>query len=157
VADETKNPVGRPTLYKQEYHCETVRKLCLIGLTDKQIADFFDISQVTLDTWKREHPEFLMSIKAGKEIADAEVGAALYQRAIGYSCPDIVTASYLGEITIEKVTKHYPPDTIAGMFWLKNRQPEKFRDRHEIEHSGTISKVDELLGKVDEQMDNNGD
>ena len=77
------NKGGRPTEYRPEYN-EQARKLCLLGATDAQLADFFGVSETTINNWKLAHPEFLESLKAGKEKADALVAHALYHRAIGY-------------------------------------------------------------------------
>src|ERR1051325_6581857 len=75
---------GRPTEYKPEY-CVQVEKLCKLGATDKELADFFDVTEQTINNWKSEHDEFFESIKRGKVLADAEVANKLYHRAIGYS------------------------------------------------------------------------
>jgi len=120
---------GRPTKYKKEF-AEQAKKLCRLGATDKSIADFFDIAESTLNKWKKDHPEFMESLKEGKLLADAEVADKLYHRAIGYSHKEIKLAQQEGVFTDEKeVIKHYAPDPTAAIFWLKNRQPELWRDR----------------------------
>src|SRR6266568_4352639 len=35
--------------------------------------------------------------------------------------------------------KHYPPDTNAALAWLSRRQPEKWKDRQEVNVTGTIA------------------
>ena len=137
--------MGRPTKYKPEY-CEQVYKLCLLNATDAQIADVFDTSEQTINTWKKKYPEFLESLKDGKIRADAEVGKSLFQRACGYSHPDVHISNYQGDITVTDITKHYPPDTAAAFIWLKNRAG--WRDKTETEH--TLSKeTATLLGLID--------
>lgn len=127
---------GRPTKYKLEYN-EQVYKLCLLGATDKELANFFNVDEATINRWKNEYEEFCESIKRGKEIADANVASKLYQRAIGYKHEDTQFATYQGEITDQKTyIKHYAPDPTAAIFWLKNRQSAKWRDKQDIEHSG---------------------
>lgn len=127
---------GRPSKYKPEY-AEQAYKLCLLGAKDKEIADFFGVDEATINRWKDRYPEFCESLKAGKEDADAKVAQSLYHRAIGYEHPEIITATFKGKITdTMEVVKHYPPDPTAAIFWLKNRQSAKWRDRQEIEHSG---------------------
>ena len=125
---------GRPSAFKQEF-VEQARKLALLGLTDDEMADVFGVAVRTFQDWKKRHPDFLHSIKKGKVIADAEVGASLYERACGYSHPDAHISSYEGEITVTPITKHYPPDTAAAFIWLKNRQPKKWRDRRDAADS----------------------
>ncbi|AEG59362.1 terminase [Desulforamulus ruminis] len=129
---------GRPSKYKEEY-AEQAYKLCLLGATDKELADFFNTSEQTLNTWKKKHPEFLESLKKGKIEADAVIAQKLYHRAKGYSHPSTKFATYEGQITDQvEYTEHYPPDTAAAIFWLKNRQPSKWRDKQDVEHSGSM-------------------
>lgn len=121
---------GRPSQYREEFD-EQARKLCMMGATDKQLAAFFEVSEQTVNAWKVQHPSFFESLKAGKILADAEVAHSLYRRAIGYSHPEDDIKSVGGEIIITPTTKHYPPDSTAMIFWLKNRQPEKWRAQPE--------------------------
>jgi hypothetical protein len=132
-AEGVKPKRGRPSLYRPE-HVEQAKKLCLLGATDRELADFFGVSEQTLNTWKTQHPEFLESLKVGKEQADQRVERSLYQRAVGYSHPDVHISNFQGDVTITPIVKHYPPETTAGIFWLKNRRPEEWRDR--VEHTG---------------------
>lgn len=138
-----KHPGGRPTSYRKEY-CEQATKLSLLGATDKEMADFFNVSVSTFNLWKIEHSEFSDSLKDGKDKLDNRVKQSLYRRAMGYSHPDVHISNYQGEITITPIEKHYPPDTTAAIFWLKNRQPAEFRDRVEHELSGKIT-LDQLV------------
>lgn len=97
------------------------------------MAGFFGVSVVTLNTWKKRYPDFLSSLKAGKDEADSKVGEALYQRALGYSHPEVDIKMYKGMIIETEIVKHYPPDTTAAIFWLKNRQKLRWRDQQEID------------------------
>lgn len=130
--------IGRPTKYKTEYN-EQAYKLCLLGHTDEELASFFEVDVSTINNWKIEHPDFFESIKKGKEIADANVAASLYRRANGYSHPDVDIKAVNGEIVETPVIKHYPPDATSAIFWLKNRQPKKWRDKQVTELEGGIS------------------
>lgn len=136
-------PVGRPTKYKEEY-VEQGYKLCLLGATDKDLADFFDVEESTINNWKVSFPEFLESIKKGKMQADANVADRLYQRACGFEHDSeeikvVANGSNMGS-SVERVSvrKIYPPDPVAAIFWLKNRQPGKWRDKQEVEQTGGI-------------------
>jgi hypothetical protein len=135
--DEGKNPGGRPTKYKEEY-AEQAYKLCLLGATDKELANFFEVEEKTVNNWKEQFPKFLQSIKQGKEAADANVADRLYQRAMGYEHDDVeLKVVSLGqnmgsEVQEVQVKKYYPPDPTSAIFWLKNRQKDKWRDRQEI-------------------------
>lgn len=128
--------VGRPSSYNEETAktvCRHAYKLGLLGHTDKQIADFFEVSEQTLNTWKSSHPEFLESLNRGKDEADAKVAQSLYRRALGYSHKAVKIFNNQGEIIKAPYVEHYPPDTTAGIFWLKNRQSGKWRDKTETD------------------------
>jgi hypothetical protein len=129
-------PAGRPSSYRKEY-AEQSYKLCLLSATDKELADFFGVSEQTLNTWKKAHPEFLESITRGKEIADANVAERLYQRAMGYSHPAVKIFMPAGalEPVYAPYTEHYPPDTPAASLWLRNRQSGKWREKQEHDHT----------------------
>lgn len=131
---------GRPTKYKPEY-CQQAYKLCLLGATDKGLANFFEVTESTLNLWKKEYPEFSESLKEGKEEADAVVASSLFHRATGYSHPDVDIKIFKGKIIKTQLVKHYPPDSTAAIFWLKNRNPSKWRDKQEIEHSVSEKQV----------------
>jgi len=137
-----KSKGGRPTRYKSEY-AEQARKLGLLGATDEALADFFEIAVSTLNKWKKDHPEFMESIKSGKQIADANVASSLYHRALGYSHQETKVFNNMGEIVTYECEKHYPPDPTSAIFWLKNRQPQAWRDKpvEEVEQEQVISKV----------------
>jgi len=129
--------MGRPTDYREEYN-EQAEKLCKLGATDAELADFFEVTETTVNNLKEAHPLFFESIKKGKVLADAEVGERLYQRAMGYEHQDVDIKMYEGQIITTELTKYYPPDTTAAIFWLKNRQPQKWRDRKEFGVDGKI-------------------
>ena len=129
--------IGRPTKYRIEYN-EQAYKLCLLGHTDEELAEFFEVHVSTIHQWKLDYPDFSDSIKKGKEIADAEVSKSLYHRALGYSHPDVDIKAVNGEIVETPVMKHYPPDATSAIFWLKNRQPKKWRDKQVMEHEGGL-------------------
>ena len=127
---------GRPSKYDPKM-IEQARKLCELGATDREVADFFEISESTLNLWKGLHPEFSESLKVGKTAADERVIQSLYRRATGYVHDAVkIAVNSQGEVTQVPFVEHYPPDTTAAIFWLKNRRKEEWRDRVENEHMG---------------------
>ena len=139
MTEKAKNKGGRPTKYKPEYE-EQAYKLCLLGATDKDLADFFGVTEDCITKWKKKHPKFLLSLKEAKAFADAKVVKSLYQRATGYDHPDIHFSSYEGKVTETLYIKHFIPDVAAQIFWLKNRDKENWRDKHEHEVGGKDGK-----------------
>ncbi len=124
-------PDGRPTDYLVAYN-KQVFKLCLLGAIDKELAEFFNIAESTLNLWKEKHPKFMEAIKNGRERADAEISSKLYHRAKGYEHKDTHFSAYEGKVTGTKYTKRYPPDPTSCIFWLKNRRRQNWRDQHEV-------------------------
>lgn len=129
---------GAPTKYKEEYN-DLAYKYCLLGATDEVLATYFNVVVDTINEWKKVYPQFSASIIKGKYQADAEIAHSLYHRAKGYQHPDVDIKMFEGEIIQTPLTKHYPPDTAAAIIWLKNRQPKQWRDKQEVENSGSIS------------------
>lgn len=129
--------IGRPTEYEPEYAVQA-EKLCLLGATDSEIAEFFNVSVRTIHRWKLEHEEFCHSIKSGKEKADERVERSLYQKATGYDYTEeqaikIKVEQHKEEVEVVQVNKHAPADTTAAIFWLKNRRKDQWRDKQEHE------------------------
>lgn len=146
---EKKNKGGRPTAFKDEY-VDLAYNYCLLGATDSELASFFGVSEQTINSWKSKYPEFLESIKKGKEQADAIIARRLFDRAYGATIKTqqafkVKNVSWLGDKRIESETievvelqQEQAPDTTAAIFWLKNRSPQKWRDKQVTEHEGSI-------------------
>lgn len=138
MTTQTASRPGRPTKYKAEY-AQQAAKLCKLGATDAQLADFFEVSVSTINLWKVEHKEFSESIKVPKAQADARVEQSLFRRAMGYEHDEVDIKVVGGAVVQTPIRKYYPPDTTAAIFWLKNRKPEDWRDKVETEHSGSVT------------------
>lgn len=131
---------GRPTKFRPEF-VEQAEKLCLLGATDDEIADFFGVTDRTLDRWKHTHEDFCRSLKVGKEAADNRVERSLYQKAVGYTFDSEKVFQFQGEIVRAEIKEHVPPSDTATFFWLKNRRPKDWRDKTttEIEAGDTLA------------------
>lgn len=127
---------GRPTAYKPEF-AKQAEKLCSLGATDIEVADFFGVNVATVYRWKHSQPEFCEALKAGKDVLDDRVERSLYHRAVGYSFESEKIFHFQGMITRAPVVEHVPPDPGAAMSWLKNRRGEKWRDKVDHEHGVT--------------------
>ena len=134
-----KRSVGRPTAYDPATHPERAMNYALLGMSDIEIAAAFNIDQATLYRWQNRHPEFRESIKAGKVEADARVVKRLYERACGMMVPVVkVLARQDREAEIVQYEDYLPPDVNAARLWLFNRQPGRWRDKREIEVTGSL-------------------
>jgi hypothetical protein len=123
---------GRPSKYKPEY-AQQASKLCALGATDAQLADFFEVAISTVALWKVQHQEFSDAVKVPKAEADMRVEQSLYRRAMGYEHDEVDIRVVGGEVVQTPIRKYYPPDSTAMIFWLKNRQPGEWRDKVEMQ------------------------
>ena len=117
------------------------------GLTDEQIAHNMGIRPATIYDWIKRFPQISDALKKGKAPVDAEVENALLKRALGFTYEETTTdieqipTSRLDEdgnpiireiIHTKTVTKTALPDTTAQIFWLKNRRPDRWRDKQDV-------------------------
>lgn len=107
------------------------------GLTDEQICHKIGIHVATLCDWKNRFPQLDEALKKGKAPVDQEVENALLRNAMGYDYEEKVTE--IEELPGGKqrkheriIRKHKPPDTTAQIFWLKNRRPDRWRDKQDV-------------------------
>jgi hypothetical protein len=121
------------------------------GLIEADICHNLGISVQTLNVYKHEHPELVESLKIGKEVADILVINALFKRTQGYKYDEVtkelvIARDKYGEAIIDKagavvqelkitkvVTKEVLPDPTSIIFWSKNRMPDQWRDKREVE------------------------
>jgi DNA-binding XRE family transcriptional regulator len=115
------------------------------GLTDEQIAHNVGVSRSTLNDWKKKYPDISDALKKGKEVVDLQVENALLKRALGYAYEEVTEESQWNEkakqyelVITKRVKKRQAPDTTAQIFWLKNRRPDKWRDKQDVEHTGDM-------------------
>lgn len=130
------------------------------GLSNEQIAHNIGINKDTLYEWQKRFSDFSDALKKGKEVVDREVENAMLKRALGYEYDEVtqepVTDKDTGitEMRVTKrVTKQIVPDVTAQIFWLKNRKPDEFRDKRDVELSGHVdlgSIIEKARGRADE-------
>ena len=113
------------------------------GLSDVQIATKMGIHPSTLYDWEAKYPEICEALKKGKAPVDTEVENALLKRARGYDYVEIVTEYGYSDETdesgnrkkiiksVRETHKHMAPDVGAAAFWLKNRRPDRWREKRE--------------------------
>lgn len=132
-------------LYNHDYHDDWAWSLALKGATDQELAEAFGVSKRTILRWKNEHPSFAEAYQRGKDVADAKVKKALYQRAIGYEVIEkestVDVDPKTGEskpVRVKTITKQIAPDTMAIMYWLNNRSKGEFAQRQEVTLGGEV-------------------
>ena len=123
------------------------------GLTDEQIAQKIGIHRDTLNEWKKKYSDISDTLKRGKEVVDLRVENALLKRALGYEYEEVSEKYESGTLTEKKVTKkQVVPDNTAQIFWLKNRRPDKWKDKQDVQVSGELktekTKLDDLIKQI---------
>lgn len=128
--------MARPEKWKDEY-VRIAEGAAKLGATDREIAEMLGVSERTLNYWKHQRSELAEALKVGKQASDDRVEQALYRRALGYSHDATkIAVNAQGEVTQVPFVEHFPPDTTAAIFWLKNRRSAEWRDVKAQEVSG---------------------
>jgi hypothetical protein len=150
-----KKRAGQPSKFKKEY-VELVYLMAKeFGAIDKKLGIIFHVSQTTIDNWKECHPEFLASIKKGKDEHDCmNVEASLLQRALGYCYSesefrrekpienDDGTITPGAMVLFRKLEKQMAPDPQSAMYWLQNRNPERWKYLKYVDPGKGLGEVD---------------
>ncbi len=149
---ESPKKMGTPTKYREEY-ARMANVLCAeSGLTDKKLAAVFDVCEATINNWKHKYPDFLESIQKGKdEFNCGKAEGSLFKLVMGFhytettkeAKPIVIknqdgTEEVVGDklLVTKKVRKFIPPNDRALRFFLKNRDPARWRDTQAVEVSG---------------------
>jgi len=110
------------------------------GLTDDEVAEHLGVAVRTVHRWKKDHREFAKALIETKALLDSRVELSLYRRALGYSYKEVeVTLEGGKEVRRVERTKEALPDVNALRLWLTNRDAANWKDKQEVEHSGTLS------------------
>lgn len=125
------------------------------GLTDEQLSQKIGINPATLYDWKNKFNKISEAIKKGKEVVDIQVENALLKRAFGYDYQEQrIEMSEKDGTKIIQTIKHVPADTTAQIFWLKNRRPDRWRDKPEVPgDSDGLRRAKELLEGISSAID----
>ena len=148
---------GQKGQYKAEY-ADLAFNYCLLSADDKDLGRMFDVSEKTINVWKKRHPKFGLALKDGKDKADSKVAKSLFKRAVGYEYDEVTFERVDNKVNLEVgvkngevcdmktsdtykkriVTKKMPADVKAAIHWLNNRQAKHWREKKEVDHSSEI-------------------
>jgi len=151
-----KREKGRPSRYNEKTP-ELAKAYARDGLTMEQIAHNLGISRPTLYEWQKKHPELREALQEGREVVDIQVENALLKRALGYEYEEIETIVKKDDrgttpARVKKVKKHMAPEMAAMIFWLKNRVPQKWRDKPDAGKGDKArAAVTELVDRLKEE------
>jgi hypothetical protein len=140
-----KKKTGRKTLYDPLIVLPRLEALAKKGVTNIDIAKSLGITESTFYEWNDKYPEFSLSLKKYKGLADIEVENALFKTAVGFDYDENKyervknnkTGKYSMQL-VQKTVKKVTGNATAQIFYLKNRMPDRYRDKTIHEHSGKI-------------------
>ena len=129
------------------------------GMTEEQICKKLDVGVSTFNRYKKQYRELREALKKGKEHLIEELEDSLYKKAMGFAYEE--TKTYISKDDdgkarqkVEKYKKYAQPDTGALAFALKNLAPDKWKDRHDIEHKGSLEvKNDDSIKRIEQQLE----
>jgi hypothetical protein len=128
------------------------------GMRDVDIARKLGVGHDSFYKYQKRYPDFAEALKNGKAPVDFEVENKLLKRALGYEVTETQTESQTvdGKQTtkVRVIKKHIAPDVTAQIFWLKNRAPDKWRDRQDF-HFDKVPKFE--IEVVDGNGNSTGD
>lgn len=127
-------------------------RLCLLGMTNADLADAFEVHETTIEYWCRKYSDFKKAVERGRTFADSHVVEKLYERALGYSHNavkffktrvtekeyddngNVIKERSWDEIIEQPYTKHYPPDVKAAIKILSTRHRASWGQAVKVEH-----------------------
>jgi hypothetical protein len=124
-----------------------VEELAAKGLQNKEIAKALGISERCFYEWSDKHEHFSHAIKKYRGVADLLVENALFKSAVGFEYTEVKETIKPGDkkkdgtegdpaVTETTITKKViTGNPIAQIFYLKNRMPERYKDKVETVHS----------------------
>lgn len=146
--------MARPSKYKPEFATQA-EKLCQLGATDQEIADFFEVDVRTIYRWKADFEPFCQALKSGKDMADDRVERSLFQRAVGYEQDEvkIFMPGGASEPVYAPFRAKVAPDVTAAIFWLKNRRGEEWRDVKHLDSKKEVTHRYDLDSLNDSELE----
>jgi hypothetical protein len=137
AAPPQKKRIGRPPIhYDPNYHPMVAKGFAIEGMIHPEISKKLGISLDTFKNWRKKYPEFFAAVKEGKEEADSKVIASLYKRCLGFTAQEQRALNVGGCLEIATVDVNVAPDPTSIVFWLCNRQRDKWHRGTRVELSG---------------------
>ncbi|MEA1923909.1 MAG: hypothetical protein U9N63_14805 [Pseudomonadota bacterium] len=141
--------IGRPTKYRDTFPVQAEVACREGGFTSIKLAKLFSVSIAAIELWQRTYPDFIRAIKRGKDdfnVATAE--NCLKKRLEGYQYDEVTKELVKDEngktLQVTKVvTKSVAPDVTALIFFLKNRNRERWNDKKDVDLN--VTGIDQIL------------
>jgi hypothetical protein len=149
-----RNAPGDPTESKLTLaSCEKAYHITRVGGTLQDVAIALKTRVSRLSVYMNRFPEFRAAIEGGRAARDDQIVSALFHRAKGYEHEAEKIFCTNGVVQKVTYTEHYPPDAASAIFWLKNRQPDEWKDVSQKEITGADGgpiEIQHLVVKAEE-------
>lgn len=132
--------IARRRLEVVKFNLPLLERLAMLGMPDKDIAKALDIKAARFSKYKKKYTSIRVTLKKGRVISSTNVVESLYKKANGFSVPEekLFYSAKKNVVKRVKTQRYYPPDTVAQIFWLKNNFPDFWRDKKEVENTGSV-------------------
>lgn len=143
--------------YNPKYHDNWAWSLAARGCTMQEIADAFKIAKRTLERWSNKHESLKEAITEGRDASNSKVERKLYEIACGYSYTETIKKITMNPdgtpkpVSIETREKKMPPNVGAIVFWLRNREPDFWKDSPEPTKETDNGLVADILEATQQQ------
>lgn len=156
---------GRNCKYQThvEPYIETIIAWRKEGYTIEQIANKLGISKASLCAYGNKYIELMDALKTSKEYLVTKLKQSLYKKALGFEYEETKTSATVekdengadkigSKRRVEKTKKYYAPDVAALVFALCNLAPDEWKNKQQLEHSGSITNKPDLSGLTEKEL-----
>ena len=137
-----KGKAGAQTKYNPLYHPTMIRLAAQLGKINEEIAKEIGICKKTLQLWKNKYPEVDEALARGKEEPNKIIEQDAFDCAHGYYYIEELARFYKGKWHKIKIRKYKQKDPTAIIWWQKNRDPERWKDKVQVDvHSEILEEA----------------
>jgi|HubBroStandDraft_5_1064220.scaffolds.fasta_scaffold220726_1 DNA-binding XRE family transcriptional regulator len=138
---------GKLPTMSQHRKIAALTNLLECGFTETEAAQKLGVRRETVWQWKKDDRRVANAVKKGRDKLTQRVESALAHKALGMVLPDSHVSNYQGVVTVTPLEKHLAPDTLAQIFFLKNRAPDRWCDRTETSQTVTVAGLPEAVSE----------
>jgi len=115
--------------------------MCLLGASDADLAEAFNVDQAQIARWRVDYPPFDKAINASREGADVRVVRSAFRRTQGYKVKERAKVTGPNGVQVIEKERYIPPSDAMITLWLTNRQGKRWRDRKVVEEGSHVDLV----------------